>query len=345
MLNYRYLADDGDDLFRLRAFYERNWSGSHIYWSGGEAYFRWIHCRTESVVDFFVAEERDSGLIRAAVGCIDSAKFGGEVCTGAPIWLILLRVEPSASLGLTILLLRELIKCCPERVLATVGATQEAQQIYSALGFDTGSLHHYGWINPHSSAAYAERVRAISNLDAAAIDSSVFRDLQFESSAEVCSSWTLCVDSYKSVSYLDSWYGGNPARTYSFLFGSSLRSNKQALLVFREVNIDGLRLFRVVDILGDETVAFAVASGYCLQKDYDCFDVYTLRDPGHECLKAIGVRKIGANNFFSHYLSPVVRKEIPLRYAVLGRLDFDISRGDCDQDRPSADIFSRGCSK
>ena len=39
-------------------------------------------------------------------------------------------------------------------------------------------------------------------------------------------------------------------------------------------------------------------------------------------------------NYFTHYLSPLVSVEVPIRFASQ-RVDGLLTRGDCDQDRPS----------
>lgn len=323
----------------ITEYYKNNWQTPHIYFEGGSGYLKWAHLdKSRGRLNFFVA--RDSlGQIMAAVGVLDTSFFSSPQCESiCPYWLILLSVDKMALPGMSVLLIRALLRECGNRPIGTVGATSNMLEIYELLGFSCGTLNHYAWLNPtilEMDNTQKETLKSITNIGVHKNSLPIKYNTNYIASKdknELLSKWGDLIDGYKNFEYIDSWYLSHPYRDYECMLSLDMLGANIGCAIYRKVTVKSITLIRVVDIIGDINRVVMNLVAFCSKNQYTCFDLYSSMNI--KGLQDVGVEMINSSQYFAHFLAPLESKEVPIRFAISKPVS-SIGRGDCDQDRPS----------
>ncbi|OLQ76082.1 hypothetical protein BIT28_18875 [Photobacterium proteolyticum] len=309
------------DINAIRSFIKDNWAPNHIF--ARDADFFEYEMTDEGTVNFVVAKN-ELQQICGLVGFTKSKKQINE----ANLFLVILCVLPEyAKQGLSFKLINKCIELTSGSV-NTVGAAPSVLPLYKLLGFQTGYLKHYFWLNPELNSF--ELCQPGEKQFVQVQDTGEFVQVSNVLEEEFCSLSTERRDYETFVKrYLE-----HP--TYEYLL--YLSKSKDGLIVAREVSQGQAKALKVIDYFGDNaklTGALIKLTSVAVGQKYEFIDLYVKGTEDTDVQNA-GFDIIDTNGdvVIPNYFSPFVMKNIQLTYATRDE-SLILMRGDGDQDRPS----------
>ena len=144
---------------------------------------------------------------------------------------------------------------------------------------------------------------------------------------------------YKDISYLRYRYFGHPFYHYEMFGICRDKKRAEAVLIGREIALNGSKVFRIVDYLGNrEAISGAGLSLMELMKDrgweYIDFYCYGMND---EDMRKAGfvLRDENDPNIIPNYFEPFVQKNVDIWFFCKQHEHCLICKADGDQDRPN----------
>lgn len=147
---------------------------------------------------------------------------------------------------------------------------------------------------------------------------------------------------YKSMEYLKSRYFNHPIYQYCYwgISKDDIVAKVDAVIISREVEVDGRKALRIVDILGDYTTLQFIGRelrSKVSELKYEYIDFYNFGIE-NSILEACGfsLRDDNDSNIIPNYFEPFVKKNVDIHFFYTGSADkLIICKADGDQDRPS----------
>lgn len=139
---------------------------------------------------------------------------------------------------------------------------------------------------------------------------------------------------YKDSWYIDRRYFQHPIYQYK-VWKITKIGEILAVIIAREIDMDGVKVLRIIDFLGSLEHLQEVSSQLDqIGQDYEYMDMYTNQEYS-ESFKAAGfVNKADDSNTIPDYFQPFVKKNIDI-IGVSSINDVILYKGDGDQDRPN----------
>ncbi|WP_333913717.1 hypothetical protein [Vibrio coralliirubri] len=313
------------DISAIRAFINEHWRRDHIF-ARNEDFFK-FEMTDDLNVNFLLARD-DNNDIAGLVGFTKSAKERRN----ANLFLVILCVLPQfASKGLSFKLINECIAMNSSSV-NTIGAAPKVLPLYQLLGFKTGYLEHFFWINTH-----LEKLNLCEN------KSLLFKDTlsrEPELNDYFSKLESIDKDTFDNISStrrdfysFEKRYFQHPIYQYEVYYNKSNAS----IIVVRVVEANSSRAIKIIDYFGkytDITMSLKFLVHLAKDNNYEFIDIYT---------KGIDSKLITAANFslvedkdvtIPNYFSPFLLENISISYATKDD-SLVLFRGDGDQDRPS----------
>ncbi len=252
------------------------------------------------------------------------------------VFLSLWKVRPDShdnSLGLK--LLEELLKHTHYKNLFCVGINLKTKKIYDYLGYKTGKMTHYYWVNPNLSSFYigkfpptARQRSMISKNNLIEVNKSNVIDF-FDKIIPNNSSPS------KDAFYFSRRYLTHPYFEYGFFTSSS----KNGLVVLREVQIEDRKILKIIDFFGQSEDLREILSGiksYVVIKNYEFVDCYHAGVFENVFVTTdFHINQGSEEIIVPNYFEPFLQQNIDIYYFSSQKVDFSLFRGDGDQDRPS----------
>lgn len=314
-----------DDIDRIREFIASYWRDDHIF-VRSDSFFEYEMCSGD-LCNFALAV--DTSELIGVLGFVPS----GIELEHSELFLVMFRVLKGQSAKVGGDLVRY-VRGLTRKGVHTLGADPKVLGYYRFLGFKTGWMDHYCWVNTSDKLARSQFTKGDT------------RDKPVEGSGEVSAAgWRDTVASsidaitvlavpgeIRSSRFLKR-YSLHPVYDYHFFI-----SDEGAIGVYRLVNVDGMTCVRVIDWSGAFTLFPAFIHSLrmkAIAEGFGFIDCYSTGLP-ESVLVAAGLARVENERFLiPNYLNPLVWENKPLSYVTTAdELPF-FMRGDGDQDRPS----------
>lgn len=321
-----------DELPDLMNFIETNWKAGHIMAHDTEV-MSFQHGNADGSYNFSMIE-RD-GAVSGILGYIPVMHFDEKLEKFHNLWLAIWKNVGSPGDGL------ELFQtvCQSYDTIGAIGINSKVAKLYKLLGCRVDFMRQYYILNPtlkkfqiavvnQKTEPFLPKTRAICEKlsDAEMLASGV--------QGEYCPE--------KSLDYLHNRYALHPVYDYEF-YGIKNSSDApfSAIIVIREIDINGAKCLRIVDVLGSLkkcTTLYPALIELLQNKEAEYIDLLNYGLP-EELFLAHGFTVLQANdnNIIPNYFEPFVQQNVTIQLAVINNTekDYIVFKGDSDQDRPN----------
>lgn len=316
----------------ILCFIKQHWRSDHIFVT--DSSFFDYELNNSGRPQFILAKDGEE-----IVGLIGYIQYSPDTAD-ADLFLVLLRVlEAYSSDGIAF----KLLKACADlttRAVHTVGANPKALPLYSLMGFQTGYLDHYYWINPEQRERHISCVRSNNSWKVAKSNNS-FEIVDSVAEGEF-GQVVQDVNAPKSYFYFSNRYLNHPVFEYKVHAVYKVSGSRRTLLglgVTRTVEFNGARAVRIIDWIGSDRDfnAFALsAQKLCLGVDAEFVDLYCL-GLSKNVISSAGFYQVepDSEDIIPNYFAPFVKENVSLSYSTARKDNIRLFRGDGDQDRPS----------
>ncbi len=279
-------------------YLEAHWRHGHVFTKSREL-FDWQH-RTGDDYNFVLGES--DGRILGVLGFVPHGQFDPKLGTDA-LWLCIWSVsEESRGQGLGIRLLSFVEDTYRPRFIGTNGASNMTMPMYAARGWKTGKLEHWYATPETATTGRAGSVRGPYPMPK------------------------------KTQAFADARYAKHPMYKYD-VYG-----NEHTAVVLRVCEAEGLRMLRVVDLIGS-SAGFSHLPWKQLAAKYQAtlIDFYCAGIPSRDVEAAGFKRRRGDEVIVPNYFEPYEHRNVDINYAFKApqQTTWRICKGDGDQDRPN----------
>lgn len=327
----------------LLQFLRAHWSERHVFVRAPDL-FEWQYAGNADRFNMILAT--NGSVIHGVLGFIPMGRFDPEL-DDTDVMLSVWKAQPEAPPGIGLFLLKTLATKLNSRLVGAIGITEEVKPLYRALGYTLGDLHQAAIFNPD-----APQQRIAAGVPAAAFAGSLASAGRWSLSRHTASEVVALAPvldrlgrsglPQKSAAYVTARFLQHP--WYDYHCGLVCRDGEpDALCVWREVEAEGARILRIVDIVGDTgwlAAGKALLQPLLRETGADYIDLMQLGTPA-EVLSAGGWLSPDAcpGLVLPNYFAPFERRTITISCAWKLRepsgLPMRLYRADSDQDRPN----------
>lgn len=319
-----------DDIPDIMSFIKEHWSENHIL-ARDEIFFRWMYTDDEGC-NVILADSDKRGIC-GMLGVIkyNSAEHPDVVGT---MWKVLHTGNPQLGIDLA----KKMYAIYEPRCDVGPGLNKRALKLNQMLGCFGAAMGHLYVLGERDQYRIAKvikkqkRISAVSHKHIVEIDTKeklreIYNDeLQRRRIP------------YKDFDYLVHRYIEHPIYEYRFLGIQNEDGIIKAFMVVREVEYNNAKIGKIVDYYGPyEEIAGTASEIYRFIDDnhYEYMDIYCRGVPEEYLFTAGFSWCTDEEAIIPNYFSPFEQKNIDIYFAASMMGEFDIFRGDADQDRPS----------
>lgn len=323
------------DTERIMSFIRDYWSSTHILATDKDFFL--FEFQSGEDLNFFLAESKKDASLQAIMGFFAYSKPQPEMTdySGA-----LLKVRNDCSIPLLgIEVVRRFLDGKKPRMYIGNGSNPKTALPWQkrALGHKTGKLGHYYRLNgdrPYHIAGVVEK--KILSAGSGMGELVEYKDMETLERDFDIARWTDRIP-YKDRQYIYKRYLAHPIYRY-LLYGIRMADAVETVLITREVEQAGAKIWRIVDILGCcENIQYAgeAIDNLLKEKEYEYVDIYQ-HGIADLVLERAGFlnREQTPENIIPNYFEPFLQKNIDI-YFHIPREGAYIFKADGDQDRPS----------
>lgn len=326
-----------EDLPRLMHYVETEWKSGHIF-ARDAAFFCYEYQRGHALN--FIISENNQGDINGMLGYLPASS-----AEDSDVWTTMWKVSRDTGNPVLGIQLLQFLKAQGHRIVMSLGINPKTIGIYRYLGYSTGCMDHHFLPN-----------RKIRDFLIARIPAEVSQvELPFERSDSVCLRELSVTDiptdfllsaapdvlPRKDFAYVQRRYFNHPIYRYR-VHGIERDGKLATLLVSRVVRVETAAVWRMVDIIGDESllpyVAYALHD-HLVHENLEYLDLvsFGLDQP---MLARAGLMKLdlsGDETVIPNYFHPFTQKNIAINFFVDGEIspNLRLFKADGDQDRPN----------
>jgi len=319
-----------DDYDGLRRFIDQIWSKDHVLGSNRDL-MDFQHKTTTGYN--FVISKNSMNQITSILGYIPTYQYDISLSQNIDCWLAIWKVDvDSATPGIGLALLQWLEKNLSMQSVGAIGINSAVGIIYKALGYKTGILNQYYFINPkvkkfQIAKPEISKTKQLfrSRTSLKNIDQSQLSTINYHHRPQ------------KSVEYIKNRYLDHPFYKY-FMIGAYKDGKLLSAMIIRKIEINGSACLRIVDIQGDYSkIGFIGSELAGLLNEYDCEYIDCLN---HGIPKQLfldwGFSLRNSQSIIPNYFEPFLQENIDIQFAYRStKEDYLIFKGDSDQDRPN----------
>lgn len=251
----------------------------------------------------------------------------------------------NASLGID--MIRELQRLTNARCLFCPGILKKTKGLYDFLGYTTGLMPHYyklGAVSQFKIAqvdrvpekrAYAEEPWQLAELDTYEAVADAFDFERFADVMPYRDAWSVKQRYFDNIGYDYDVFGIFPGESDQ----ESAPGSAQALLIGRELECNGAKMFKIIDYIGDDAALAHVGAaldGLMAERGYEYADFYEV-GIDDDIMRAAGfeLRVKNDSNIIPNFFEPYELRNIDIYYYTTWPGKFHIYRTDAGQDRPN----------
>lgn len=326
-----------EDLPRLMQYVEAEWKSGHIFARDAD-FFRYEYQRDQSLN--FIISENCQGDINGMLGYLPASS--ADDCD---VWTTMWKVSRDSGNPVLGIQLLQFLKAQGHRTLMSLGINHKTIGIYRYLGYSTGSMHHHFLPNRTMRAFKIARIPTEKSQAERPFERSDSVRLRELSVADIPVDFLLRtaqdVQPGKDLGYVQRRYFNHPIYRYR-VHGIERAGELATVLVSRVVQVEAAAAWRMVDIIGDESllpyVTYALHD-HLVHENLEYLDLvsFGLCEP---MLARAGLSKLdlsGDQTVIPNYFQPFMQKNVAIHFFVDGEIspNLRLFKADGDQDRPS----------
>ncbi len=340
MIDIRFCRTD--EIKKLQHFIHTYWKADHIL-SKSEELLRFQHYNVKKDrFNFVVADDTTTDAFVAILGFIPTSQYDPQI-SKTHLWLAIWKKDDNnaKTKGLGMKLYNYLMSKYTVHSVAAIGINDKIKELYQKLGFRTGTLHQEYFIKRATRITYIPNSEYCLTRKLGVDDLS---DINIEPAPSI---------PVKSLKYFVNRYVKHPMYTYQFYSINKAVDDKFELvdvMVVRKmiVNIKGIKscCLRIVDAfngfrnVGD--IRHSLNQLLLIEDaEYiDCLfanmDIFVLN--GTPLHKMGFTERVGDEIILPNYFEPFEHRNVNIEFAYKiqdGSLEYNIFKGDSDQDRPN----------
>lgn len=337
---YRFRIAKKSDISTIMIFIDQFWRKNHIL-ARDRRLFEYQHLYGDTV-SFLLAERKTTDEIEGVLGFIPASSDTDKMDVWTAIWKVRDDHSNMPMLGVELMKrLRELIKC---RNLILVGANPETAVPIAKvmMKYKAERMKHFYMLGYHEEFLIAylggkkseksQKICEIENLQY----EFVWDEKDFLDSLEYVKVNLDQAIPYKDMDYYVKRYFRHPY--YRYMVCHAVIGDRHAIVIMREVEINGRRLCRIVDFIGEQRVFGALSKMFhdLLKKNqYEYVDFYCMHFNEEYILQAGFIeRKEKDEVIIPNYMEPFVRQNVEI-YVCFKDKQCLVYKADGDQDRPN----------
>jgi hypothetical protein len=330
------------DISEIMEFIGKEWKADHVL-SKSRELFLWQYDRQENgELNFLLA--RNSKKLVGILGLTFNSQYCKTKITNDIKWLSMWKVTPEAQTGTGLRLLNLAESIFPTFGIGTVGCTIKALQIYKSLGYLTGELAHFYYPNLNhvfdNSSIYnfgSQELRKSHQQDLELFVESVEQnltlkklDLHLNMSPEVGQS--------KPSAYIINRYLNHPFYEYQLKLIIDSNGSEIGFIIFRVSQTHKGNVLRVLELVMNRKDTDVSSALEKLLVQYNCqyADFYTKIVHGDNIYEN-GLMQVEDSMNLPNLFEPLIFQKSKKYFAIklIQETSIQITRGDCDQDRPN----------
>lgn len=314
------------DVEKLIYFIDNYWKKNHIFVRDREL-FDWQH-KGSSYYNFVITKDDDE--IIGVLGFIPSSQYSSSLIKNNELWLAIWKVKDGVKKpGLGVMMLNYLRKKYSNPTICSLGLSSQVIPIYKALKYQVGVLSHRAFFNQNKSFFHIgipDNKHLIPNKE------SNLNYMVLNSIDDIPHSFFSRYPK-KNNEYIKNRYIRHPRYEYMFLpiYDNGILLS---ISIFRELNVDGVKIARIVDSFGENVMNLkfnSVFSKFVEDLDLEYVDLVS----NMECELGSGFIQSSDLVTIPNYFEPFERKNVNVDFAYKSNMKLIIFRGDSDQDRPN----------
>ena len=353
-IRIRFATTDDEDA--ILDFLNEHWKRGHIFVTNPEL-MRWQHqssVNPANQLSFVIAEsdeqKKPAGLV-ALLGFIPFQRFDPE-SDWSELSLAIWKVRDDANApGLGFQLLRYLERELEPTMICAIGISEIVKPIYRALGYQLGTLNHVALFPEKKNTPTLISKGVPNNAWSCSPDDSSLVLQALPASDPPNPSTIEALDRLggyglprKSYKYIQQRYINHPWYDYHFRL-AFVDNTPELLIVWRVISVNGSKVLRVVDLVGDQSILARCAPA--LRQEIQLsgseyldivsqgLDIDSLRESGFVDTQQY------PSMILPNYFSPFERRNVNRDFAYKKSKDFadqkvHLFRADSDQDRPNS---------
>jgi len=324
------------DIDRIMEFIKEEWSENHIL-ATSRKFFEYEYLNKDGTVNFAIADNLETGNIDAVHAFYNYGNNSiGEDYLGG-LW----KAKRTEVPLLGVLVKRYLHDYTQYRSFAGVGSNPNTTiPIMQGFNWETGMLNHWYMLADCQSYQIAKithkKIREVIEEDQYTL-SQIHSSEQF--SIQYNDEKNKAIMPYKCKEYLIKRYFEHPVYQYKVLAIQKEDNEIQSFLVGREIEVEGSKIFRIVDYIGVEEDLAHI--GQALKKElivnqYEYIDFYCTGILDGILVRCGFVKKEDNDeNIIPNYFEPFVQKNVDIYYHIPRNINMRLCKADGDQDRPN----------
>jgi hypothetical protein len=331
------------DLPEIMEFIDSEWKTGHVLSQSKEIFLWQYGMRNSEKLNFLLARNRTK--IVGTLGFTVNSQYCTKYISHDVKWLSMWKVTSEAEKGTGLRLLNIAESVFPTFGVGTVGCNESALQIYESLGFQIGELKHYYYPNVDykfsDSSIYNFLNSELPNLmqeNPAFFIEATKEKITLEKNLRRAISNNAHIVKAKSPEFFINRYLNHPFYDYHLKIIVDKEKNELGFLIFRIASTPRGKVLRILEIIA---IASNINLALAIQKlldDYDCqYADYFTNIVNSELVNEYGLLTVDSFMNLPNLFEPLSKIKSRICFAIkLKKNDaIQISRGDCDQDRPN----------
>lgn len=330
------------DIPEIMNFISTEWAAGHIL-SQSRELFLWQYAQHENrELNFLLA--RNNKKIVGMLGFTLNSQYCEVGITHDMKWLSMWKVTSEAEKGTGLRLLNFAESRFPSFATGTVGCNLKVLEIYKSLGYLTGELEHFYYPNYNyhfdDSSIYNFTSQELINFQTEnlelcieVVEENIMLekiDLHLKKSPEV--------EKFKPAKYIVNRYLNHPFYKYRFNLILDSNQNELGFIIFRVSQTSKGNVLRVLELVMNRkrTNVSSVLEKLLHQNNCQYADFFTKTLHGDSTYEN-GFIRVESSMNLPNLFEPLSIEKSKLYFALKPNqeIPIQITRGDCDQDRPN----------
>lgn len=321
------------DIYKIMWFIKEHWKETHIL-ANDRKFFEYEFLHGQEVAFVLMMNER-TDEIEGTLGYIPYVENGSR-----DMFTVVWKILNSTDLFRGVALLNYLVDHGRCRNLYSSGINPSTRSIYKYMGYKVADLHHYYRLAKRNSYKIA-KIECVNILP---VENNTEYHLQeirdFVEMKEKKDLWISEAHPYKDAAYIEKRYFRHPVYQYRIFSIQRGQNAAGTYLIMREIEVNGIRIIRVVDVIGEITyIQYIGAAIDALldEEQYEYIDFYQYGIDAVIMNKAgFVLRERKDVNIIPNYFEPFLQENVEIGIFFEKELQPCIFKADGDQDRPSS---------
>lgn len=340
MSKYTFKEVPQDEVEKLVEFIDKHWKKGHALVKS-KILLDFQHFNSnKGTYNFIVAENNETKEYDALVGFIPTSQYDSNLSAqgdywGA-IWKFRTDVVNDEINNAAFYVWHKIFRLSNFQSYAAIGISDIAKRIYLASRIPVEYMRHY-YIANEQVTDFKVGVNLIKGNPSKVSKMALIKDLdimQFSNHDIACVYRPL-----KSVEYIINRYKRHPIYHYDF-WGVEDNDGMHVIFVVRKHNIDGISIYRIVDVLGNLSKVGSLYDAMqerMIKENIEYVDLMNFGLP-EELFCKLGFQQLylqQSDVIVPNYFEPFERRNVKIEIGYKSSFPYVAFKGDSDQDRPN----------